>query len=337
MNGKYTIISTFAGCGGSSLGYKWAGFKELLAIDFDDNAVETFKLNFPEVPCWKRDITTVKANEILEFCNIKVGELDILDGSPPCQGFSTAGKRQVTDNRNDLFKSFVYLIQELQPKIFVMENVSGMVKGKMKGKFKEIILSLKSLNYQVKCKLLNAKYYEVPQSRQRLFFIGIRNDLNLEPVFPEGNNKIITVREALKDLKELGEVKYPKNEIDKYYYQIRIGSDLAEIFEKKFGKRRYFNIKKVNPNKPCNTLTKLFSEAMSGLLHWQEKRYFTINELKILCSYPEDFKTMGNFREQWARLGNSVMPKQMYHIAKTLKENILDNYYGKSKTKTNKT
>jgi DNA (cytosine-5)-methyltransferase 1 len=327
MSGNYTVISTFAGCGGSSLGYKWAGFKELLAIDFDKNSVETFRLNFPEVPCWQRDITEVKANEILEFCNIKVGELDILDGSPPCQGFSTAGKRQVTDLRNDLFKSFVYLIQELQPKIFVMENVSGMVKGKMKGKFKEIILSLKALNYQVKYKLLNAKYYEVPQSRQRLFFIGIRNDLNLEPVFPEGNNKVITAGEALKNLRELGEVKYPKGDIDKYYYQIKIGSDLAEIFEKKFNKRTYFNIKKINPNNPSNTLTKLFSEAIAGLLHWNEKRYLTINELKILCSFPEEFKMTGNFKEQWARLGNSVMPKQMYHIAKTLKEKILDEIY----------
>lgn len=319
-----TVISTFAGCGGSSLGYKWAGFKELLTIDFDKNAVETFRLNFPEVPCWQRDITTIKANEILEFCNIKVGELDILDGSPPCQGFSTAGKRQVNDNRNDLFKSFIYLIQELQPKIFVMENVSGMVKGKMKGKFKEIILTLKSLNYQVKCKLLNAKYFEVPQSRERLFFIGIRNDLNLEPVYPKEINKVITVREALKSLKELGEIKYPKKDIDKYYSQIKIGSDLAEIFEKLFNKRTYFNVKKINPDKPCNTLTKLFSEAIAGLLHWKEKRYLTINEIKILCSFNEEFKMIGNFKEQWARLGNSVMPKQMYHIAKTLKEEILD-------------
>lgn len=207
-----------------------------------------------------------------------------------------------------------------------MENVSGMVKGRMKGKFKEIILSLKTLNYQVKCKLLNAKYYEVAQSRQRLFFIGIRKDLNLEPIFPEPLNKIITVMEALKDLKELGEVKYPKNEIDKYYNQIRIGSDLAEIFKKKFNRNRYFNVIKVNPNKPCNTLTKLFSEAISGLLHWEEKRYFTINELKILCSFPEDFKLVGNYLQQWAKLGNSVMPKQMYHIAKTLKEKILDKY-----------
>jgi len=79
---KYTVISTFAGCGGSSLGYKWAGFKELLAIDFEKNAVETFKLNF-DCPVWLRDIKTVTSQEILDFCNIEKGELDVLDGSPP--------------------------------------------------------------------------------------------------------------------------------------------------------------------------------------------------------------------------------------------------------------
>ncbi|HNR65430.1 MAG TPA: DNA methyltransferase [Atribacterota bacterium] len=76
---SYTVISTFAGCGGSSLGYKWAGFKELLAIEWEDNAVETFKLNFPEVPIWQKDINNVTGKEILEFCNIKYGELDIFD------------------------------------------------------------------------------------------------------------------------------------------------------------------------------------------------------------------------------------------------------------------
>ena len=151
-----TVISLFCGCGGSSLGYKWAGYNELLAVDFEKNAVETFKLNFPEVPIWQKSVTDITGKEILDFCNIKKGELNVLDGSPPCQGFSTAGKRQVNDSRNDLFKDYVRLVNDLQPKVFIMENVSGMVKGKMKGCFIEIMKSLKSLNYQVKCKLLNA-------------------------------------------------------------------------------------------------------------------------------------------------------------------------------------
>lgn len=320
---ELTVISTFAGCGGSSLGYKKAGYKELLAIDFDKNAVETFKLNFPEVPVWERDITKVSADEILKFCKIKKGELDILDGSPPCQGFSTAGKRNVNDSRNILFEQFVRLINDLQPKVFIMENVSGMVKGKMKGMFIEIINQLKSLNYNVKCKLLNAKFYEVPQSRERLFFIGVRKDLNIEPSFPIPSQKIMTVKEAIKNIK-LSEIKLPKGEIEINYNNIEVGSDLASYYESKGLKRKYFNAKKINLNKPLNTITKLFSEGMSGLLHPKEKRFLCINELKACSSFPEDFIFTGSFKEQWARIGNAVMPNQMYYVAKHIKETIFN-------------
>lgn len=204
MVNKPTVISTFCGTGGSSLGYKWAGFKELLAIDFDKHAVDCFKLNFPEVPIWYRSVVDVTSKEILEFCNIKVGELDVFDGSPPCQGFSTAGKRVVSDQRNDLFKHYCRFILELKPKVFVMENVTGMAKGTFKGKFVEIMKSLKSMDYNVKCKQMNSKYYGVPQSRERLIFIGVRNDLNIEPSYPEPSNKIIPVKKSFEGLETIG-------------------------------------------------------------------------------------------------------------------------------------
>ena len=176
-----TVISTFAGGGGSSLGYHWAGFKELLAIDFDKNSCETLKANF-DFPVWERDIKKVTVKEILDFCKIKKGELDILDGSPPCQGFSTAGKRNLNDLRNDLFLDFVRLVEGLNPKVFLMENVSGMIKGGYKGKFNEILKTLKDTGYNVKVKLMNAMWYEVPQSRERLIFIGVRMICRLNPV-----------------------------------------------------------------------------------------------------------------------------------------------------------
>jgi len=115
-----TVISTFAGCGGSSLGYSMAGFKELLAIEWDNNAVETFKLNFQDVPVYYGDIAKISIDEILEMTGLKPGELDIFDGSPPCQGFSTAGKRIIDDPRNSLFKEYIRLLRGLQPKVFVM-------------------------------------------------------------------------------------------------------------------------------------------------------------------------------------------------------------------------
>jgi len=312
-----TVISTFAGCGGSSLGYKWAGFKELLAIEWEDNAAETFKLNFPEVPIWQRDICLVTGQEILDFCNIKSGELDVFDGSPPCQGFSTAGKRKVTDNRNDLFKEYVRLVNDLQPKVFIMENVSGMIKGKMKGKFIEIITMLKSLNYQVKCKLLNAMWYDVPQSRERLIFIGVRNDLKLQPIFPKPNKSFITVREALKDCiiseNERKEADITKRSIYKYWLQIKEG-------ENHF---KRFSLYKINRNKSSPTLTKTGGAGQASLVHYSEPRYLVENELKRISSFPDTFKMIGKLSDKYARMGNAVMPKFMQAIAETIKKEIL--------------
>ena len=116
--GMPTVISTFAGCGGSSLGYKMAGFRELLAVEWDDNAVQTFRLNFPDVPVYHGDICKLTGDECMRLAGIMKGELDILDGSPPCQGFSTAGKRRFNDPRNSLFMEFARPLSELSPKGF---------------------------------------------------------------------------------------------------------------------------------------------------------------------------------------------------------------------------
>lgn len=171
-----TVISTFAGCGGSSLGYSMAGYRELLAVEWDDKAVATFRLNFPDVLVYHGDIRKLTAEECLKLVGLKTGELDLLDSSPPCQGFSSAGKRQMDDIRNQLSFEFIRLLRGIKPKVFVMENVSGLVKGKMKLIFAEIMRELKASGYQVRCKLLNAMYFHVPQSRQRLIWIGVRND-----------------------------------------------------------------------------------------------------------------------------------------------------------------
>jgi DNA (cytosine-5)-methyltransferase 1 len=319
LNKEFTVISTFAGCGGSSLGYKWAGFKELLAIEWDNNAVETFKLNFPEVPVWQKDIAECYGNDILEFCNIQKGELDILDGSPPCQGFSTAGKRNINDNRNDLFKEFVRLIKELNPKIFVMENVSGMAKGSYKGKFNEILKDLKSLDYNVKVKLMNSKWYEVPQSRERLIFIGIRKNLNKEPVYPEPINKIITFYEATKNCENREPTPKITKSIINYIPLLKQGQTLADITGKGFQTFRIYN------NKVCPTITKFKAGIGFGMLiHPLENRVLNISEMKKCSSFPDEFIFIGKWINVKERIGNAVMPKFMYHIAKTLKNEILE-------------
>ncbi len=195
-----SVISTFAGGGGSSLGFSMAGYKELLAVEWDNNAVETLRLNFPDLPIYHGDIAKLSVEECMKLAGVSEGELDLFDGSPPCQGFSTAGKRVMDDPRNQLFREFIRLLRGLKPKVFVMENVSGLVKGKMKLIFVEILKELKASGYEVKVKLLNAMYFNVPQSRQRLIFIGVRNDLGVRPSHPEAESRSITVREAFKDV-----------------------------------------------------------------------------------------------------------------------------------------
>jgi len=323
---KPTVISLFAGCGGSSLGYKYAGFKELLAIEWDDNAVKTFQLNFPNVPIWQKDIKEITGQEIMNSLGINKGELDLLDGSPPCQGFSTAGKRVVSDGRNDLVNENIRLIEELEPKVFVIENVSGMIKGKMKGLFIQYMKRMKSLNYQVKCKLMNAKYYNVPQSRQRVIFIGVRKDLGIEPNYPEGNKKLITVQEAFKDIQLI-----PK-EINWAFKKMSAPKAKEMILKVKEGENgskyhpqgNWFSFLRISRNKPSPTIPKTIFGSGSGILHYKENRALTMSELKRLSSYPDDYKFIGKFEEQWARIGNSVPPLFMKAIAEHIRINILE-------------
>lgn len=317
---KPTVISTFAGTGGSSLGYHWAGFRELLAVDFDAHAVACFKLNFPDVPVWHRSVTDVTGREILDFCGLKWGELDVFDGSPPCQGFSTAGKRDVRDPRNDLFMQYCRLIHELGPKVFVMENVSGMIKGSMKGRFIEIMEQLKSMNYEVKCKLMNAMYYGVPQSRERLIFIGVRKDLGKLPSFPQASSKIITAGEALRDV-EPSERFELTDKYGKLWPKIKPG-ERADAILKTSG---FNGCVKLNPSRPSKTLPKTQGRRGFGTVcHWREPRAIAINEALRLCSFPDDWKLIGKYEEKWARLGNAVMPKFMQAIAANIRANILE-------------
>ena len=204
-----------------------AGYRELLAVEWDDNAVATFKLNFPDVPVYHGDIAKLTVDECLHLAGIRPRELDVLDGSPPCQGFSTAGKRVLDDPRNDLFREFVRLLRGLQPRAFVMENVSGMVKGKMKLAFAEILRELKTSGYQVKARLLNAMYFGVPQSRQRMIFVGVRNDTWIEPSYPKAANTPISARQAMPGAKTSSCGK-PKGLLASRMKRVRPGAILHE-------------------------------------------------------------------------------------------------------------
>lgn len=203
-----TVASFFAGAGGSSTGYRMAGFKVLYANEFVPIAQESYKANAaPHTVIDGRDVREVTAAEVLKACKLKAGELDVLDGSPPCQAFSTAGKREkgwgqereyahgAKQKNEDLFYEFVRLRDGIMPRTFVAENVSGLVKGSAKGYFLEILRRLK-VGYRVVCPL-DAQWLGVPQARQRIMFIGVRDDLGMEPPVPLPLAHRYSVRDAL--------------------------------------------------------------------------------------------------------------------------------------------
>jgi DNA (cytosine-5)-methyltransferase 1 len=316
-----TVISLFCGCGGSSLGYHYAGYEELLAIDFEDNAVETFKLNFPKVPVWQRDISEVTAQEILDFTGLKVGELDTLDGSPPCQGFSLANNNRCpTDERNDLVNHYIRLVRELQPKTFIMENVASMNQGDFYPMFKGYIKNMKEAGYHVKWQVLNASHYNVPQARERMIVLGVRKDLGNFPMFPQKEDKVITVREALENVPQDEEVMAPKGGALQLALQMKPG----EGGSKYHPKGHYFGLRRIEMDKPCPTVIKTFSSQGTGLLHPEEDRYLTISEVKRIFSFPDDFQFIGKFSNKWARLGNCVPPRLMEAIARNMKETVFE-------------
>jgi DNA (cytosine-5)-methyltransferase 1 len=311
---KPTVISTFAGCGGSSLGYQLAGFKELLAVEWDDNAVATFKLNFPDVPVYHGDICQLSGEECMRLAGIGPGELDVLDGSPPCQGFSTAGKRKFNDPRNSLFKEYARLLHELQPRVFVMENVTGMVKGVMKQAYLTIIAELRACGYRARGEVLNAMYFNVPQSRERVFIIGVREDLGIEPSHPKPQMKPVTMKQTLAGFDQ------SKSDVEpallRSTWQMKRVLDGAE-------KQKHFGLVRTQWDRPCPTIVKDAGNTTTGMIHPDGARRLTIPELKRLASFGDEFCMVGGYKEQWQRIGNSVPPNLMRAIAEHIKTEIL--------------
>jgi len=206
----FNVASTFSGAGGSCTGYRMAGFRVIWANEFVPAAQASYKANMePDCTLDPRDIKHVQPEEILEATGLMKGELDLFDGSPPCQAFSTAGKREkgwgkkkkyehgASQCNETLFGEYIRLLRGLMPKVFVAENVSGLVKGTAKGYFLEILRDLKASGYRVVCRVCDAQWLGVPQQRQRTIFVGVREDLGMEPIHPTPLPYRYSVRDAL--------------------------------------------------------------------------------------------------------------------------------------------
>jgi DNA (cytosine-5)-methyltransferase 1 len=338
-----TMVSTFSGCGGACLGYELSGFNLLWANEFVEEARTTYAANHPHVILDGRDVRKVSGAEILEAIGLKRGELDLLEGSPPCASFSRAGSKEKgwgvvkkysdTEQRSDdLFYEFARLVEEIQPRVFVAENVAGLVQGKAIGYFKLIMAELKSKGYEVSAKVLDASWLGVPQGRQRLIFIGVRNDLvaeGIKPKFP----KPFAFRYSVSDvLDSVSPTSIPnlidpetKQSISLEPYALGVEYDKTPIGGKS---EKYFQLMKPALDKPTFTITATGgSVGAASVVHPTQKRKFNLEELRILSAFPADFVLTGNFQQRYERIGRSVPPLMAKAIGDVIRDEILKPSY----------
>jgi DNA (cytosine-5)-methyltransferase 1 len=384
----FTVISTFAGGGGSSTGYRLAGGKVLAINEFVEEAIKTYSLNFPDTKVIPGDIKKITSQNFLDITGLKVGELDIFDGSPPCSAFSVAGKReknwkgakkdtrityfnddgelvqegeliektgiknysdnQIVEAIEDLFVEFIRVTKDLKPKVIIAENVKGITMGAAKVKLYEFQNSFQKLGYYVTHHVLNAANYGVPQARERLFFVCVREDVADElsinemtlntMTYPTPSSKHISLISAIGDiindseeekmLEDFVETSFQKKFLELLPFNPKKHTKPSDSqFKDKNPKGSCFNMIRPAPHLPSPTLTQQGQQrGVSGVFHYEKNRKFTIKELKRIMSLPEDFQLTGTFDQQAERCGRMVAPKMMAALAKTVYNNILKPY-----------
>ena len=294
----------------------------------------------------------------------KEAEVDVLEGSPPCASFSTVGKtskhwgqvRQYSETKqrvDDLFGEYVRIVRGVRPRAFVAENVSGLARGVSVGMMKEILLALQACGYRVGARLLDAQWLGVPQVRVRVILVGVRDDLEREPAFPKPLPYRYSIRDALPHVTRVvhdtsgsrgaGDVTDRPcptvtvcvDSLASYHFRVECWGDasfeknaIAKEWERlKPGQQsdRYFSLVRPDPDLPCPTVTQTAGiRSAAGVTHPNEPRKFYPWELRRICGFPEDFVLTGDFRQQWERLSRAVPPPMMYHVARVLRDEILE-------------
>lgn len=290
------VVSLFSGAGGLDLGFIMAGHRILWANDLYEDAVETYRANIGnEIIC--EDIAKINTDDI--------PDCDIVIGGFPCQGFSVANtKRHVNDKRNELYKQLCRVIKDKNPKFFLAENVKGLLNIGHGEVIKMIISDFESLGYMVKAKILNAADYGVPQTRERIIIVGVRNDLDFEYIYPEpthdksGNNglpKWISVGEALKNIPDPDK---PNNLYNHEYskYKITVSG--------------YIGHRCIDPDKPAPTVTARGDDkgGVVVLHHPNNQRRMSCRELAAVQSFPMDYRFIGTRSSVYRQIGNAVPP-----------------------------
>jgi len=357
---KFTVVSTFAGGGGSSTGYRLAGGKILLINEFVEEAIASYKENYTDTPVLVDDIKKYTGQDFLDKIGLKAGELDILDGSPPCSAFSVAGKREkgwgkektYSDGKvqvaiEDLFYEFIRIAKDIQPKVIIAENVKGITFGEARIKLNMFINEFEKLGYQVTYRVLNAADYGTPQARERTIFVCVRDDvvdqiglnvLTINQVFPLPTTNHISLESAIEtidnDVEEVEMLRdYYENSFQKKFLDplpfrpLKHTKPSDKEFRDWNPKASCFNMIRPAPHLPSPTLTQQGQKkGLSGVFHYADNRKLTIKELKRIMGLPEDYKLTGTFDQQAERIGRMVAPKMMAAVADSIYNVILKPY-----------
>ena len=340
---KFRVISTFAGGGGSSTGYRLAGGKILAINEFVEEARNTYRDNYPNTPILDGDIKELTGKDFLDITKLKEGELELLDGSPPCSAFSMCGTLaregtvhsdgfgktksysdgKIVTNIEDLFFEFLRVAEVIRPKTIIAENVEGLTVGEAKQYFNKIQNTFEDIGYQVVAKVHDCSQFGVPQRRRRVFFMAVRDDImdkvglnfmTLSSLFPTPNKTITTLEGAFDGLE------YDKEEVamltekwkeTAYYKQTCV---LMPRNPKKVitgtdyhPKGWHFNLKIASEFQPSPTITAMgATEKTAGVCHWNDDRKFTLGELKRVTSLPDDFILTGKWAQKSERCGRMV-------------------------------
>jgi DNA (cytosine-5)-methyltransferase 1 len=301
-----TCVSLFSGCGGSSLGYSAAGYRELLAAEWDARACQVFRRNFGGVPVYEGDVTALDPGSL----TLPVGGLDLLDSSPPCQGVSMTGLRRAADPRNQLWREVIRLAAAWRPRVIVLENVPGLVRGAMRAVFRDICAAFHELGYQAEARLVDASQLGVPQARVRVFIVAVRSDLGAAPAFPAPRTRPVTVREAWEGLDDPGAFDVPSGKGAVLAPLVEPGRNGSDALRRRGGKAVHFSAVRLDFGKPSPTLVReVRPGTSSGFLHPREDRFIGTRELARLQSFPDQWGWAGlAYRDVHNLVGNSVPP-----------------------------
>ena len=318
---KYNAIELFSGCGGLALGLERSGFNTLKAFDIDPDSINTIKSNRPD---WGAEVKDVKELSLKEYR----GVLDLLAGGFPCQAFSYAGaKLGFADTRGTLYFEFLRLIKEAKPKIFLAENVKGLLSHDNGRTIKVMIEGFKKAGYRVEFKLLKSQFFDVPQKRERVIIVGVRKDLKIKYFFPAENSYFIPLREALSNITESEGITYSSAK-EKVLAKVPEGGnwrDLPTALQKSYMGKSFNQgggktgvARRLHMDEPSLTLTCSPSQKQTDRCHPIETRPLNVREYARIQTFPDSWKFSGSTSSKYRQIGNAVPVNLAFHVGRSI-------------------